>query len=278
MAAKPRKSSGSVRVPPPVTAGPAGARSRPKSGKSAKAENKAPLFRVLPVLIFAGVLMLSLRVGDVFKGIFGLESFSVAELQAQQPPKAQTPAAAAPAAQTANAQAPAQTPASAAGSPGPAPAPQPPTGAAPDPSPGMSPTELDVLQKLQERRGTLDVRERDIERREALLKAAEEQIDRKVAEMKTLQHTIEGLLRQYNDQEDNKMRSLVKIYENMKPKEAAKIFEQLDMNIMLEVIERMKEQRVAPIMAEMDPSKAKAVTAELAQRRQIPMPRAAGGG
>ena len=96
--------------------------------------------------------------------------------------------------------------------------------------------------------------------------------------MKTLQNTIEGLLRQYNYQEDNKMRSLVKIYENMKPKEAAKIFEQLDMNILLEVIERMKEQRVAPIMAEMDPSKAKAVTAELAQRRQIPMPRGASGG
>jgi hypothetical protein len=95
---------------------------------------------------------------------------------------------------------------------------------------GMTQTELDVLQKLQERRESLDVRERDIVKREALLKAAEDQIDRRVAEMKTLQNTIEGLLRQYNDQEDNKMRSLVKIYENMKPKEAAKIFVQLDMN------------------------------------------------
>ncbi|ARJ67957.1 hypothetical protein WV31_00890 [Magnetospirillum sp. ME-1] len=238
---------------------------QPPGASKGKSEAKAPIVRVLPVLIFAGVLMLSLRVGDIFKGIFGIESFSVAELQAQQPPKATPPTAPAtpaqpqPAAATA-AQTPAATPAST------------------DPGAGMSQTELDVLQKLQERRGTLDVREKDIEKREALLKAAEDQIDRKVAEMKTLQNTIEGLLRQYNDQEDNKMRSLVKIYENMKPKEAAKIFEQLDMNILLEVIERMKEQRVAPIMAEMDPSKAKAVTAELAQRRQIPMPRAASGG
>jgi flagellar motility protein MotE (MotC chaperone) len=260
MAAKTRKPvPGPIRVQPP---GPS------KGAKAAKSEAKAPIVRVLPVLIFAGVLMLSLRVGDIFKGILGIESFSVAELQAQQPPKSAPPAnPAAPAqpqpaaaATSPQAQAPAATPASA------------------DPGAGMSQTELDVLQKLQERRGTLDVREKDIEKREALLKAAEDQIDRKVAEMKTLQNTIEGLLRQYNDQEDNKMRSLVKIYENMKPKEAAKIFEQLDMNILLEVIERMKEQRVAPIMAEMDPSKAKAVTAELAQRRQIPMPRAASGG
>jgi flagellar motility protein MotE (MotC chaperone) len=231
---------------------------------------KGPMVRVLPILIFAGVLMLSLRVTDLFKGIFGAGSIQVAELQAQQPakPPAPTPASPPPAPQPAKAEGP---------GPAPTPASAPATAAAPDPMGGMTQTELDVLQKLQERRGALDVRERDIERREALLKAAEDQIDRKVAEMKTLQHTIEGLLRQYNDQEDNKMRSLVKIYENMKPKEAAKIFEQLDMSIMLEVVERMKEQRVAPILAEMDPSKAKGLTSELAQRRQIPMPKAGGG-
>ncbi|MBI3444779.1 MAG: hypothetical protein HY055_05355 [Magnetospirillum sp.] len=249
MATKTRKTT--TKSPRPVSARPG----------APQTEARPPIVRVLPILIFAGVLMLSLRVGDIFKGMFGASSISVAELQAQQPPKpAAPPAAPAQPAAAKPADAPAATPASA------------------DPGGAMTQTELDVLQKLQERRGTLDGRERDIEKREALLKAAEDQIDRKVAEMKTLQATIEGLLRQYNDQEDNKMRSLVKIYENMKPKEAAKIFEQLDMSILLEVVERMKEQRVAPIMAEMDPSKAKAVTAELAQRRQIPMPRGASGG
>lgn len=267
MAAKTRKP-----VPGPIKAQPPGMSKggASKGNRGAKPEAKAPIVRVLPVLIFAGVLMLSLRVGDIFKGILGIESFSVAELQAQQPPKT-PPAQPAATAATQPQPATAATPAQGAAAPAAAPANS-------DPGAGMSQTELDVLQKLQERRGTLDTREKDIEKREALLKAAEDQIDRKVAEMKTLQNTIEGLLRQYNDQEDNKMRSLVKIYENMKPKEAAKIFEQLDMNILLEVVERMKEQRVAPIMAEMDPSKAKAVTAELAQRRQIPMPRGASGG
>jgi flagellar motility protein MotE (MotC chaperone) len=257
----PGKGKGNVR-PAPVAA----------SGKPSTAAPKAPIVRLLPVLIFVAVLMLSVRVTDIFKGMFGLESLSVAELQAQQPAK---PPAAPPAANPAQ--------------PAAATTPAPPAAPAPAATPANAPvggnsdgtltqTELDVLQKLQERRGSLDVRERDIERREALLKAAEDQIERKVAEMKTLQHTIEGLLRQYNDQEDNKMRSLVKIYENMKPKEAAKIFEQLDMGILLEVLERMKEQRVAPILAEMDPSKAKGVTAELAQRRQLPMPKGGTGG
>lgn len=236
---------------------------------------RTPFLRLLPLLIITAGVMLSLRVNDIRKGFLEGASLRVAgELQAQQPP-------AAPPSQTAQApQAPGAPPA-AASSPAPAsqakPPPPPPPGGASDPG-ALSQTEMDVLQKLTERRNAIDAREKDVERRESMLKAAEDQIERKISEMRTLQNTIEGLLRQYNDQEDNKMRSLVKIYENMKPKEAAKIFEQLDMPIMLEVVERMKEQKVAPILAEMDPSKARAVTSELAQRRQIPLPKTSGGG
>lgn len=239
----------SLRKPDETAPAPRAARTaqpapRPAAGRKRR---RTPIVRVLPVLIFCGVLMLSVRVTDLFLGLTGLGSVSVAPLQAQQT----TPPAPPP--------------------PAPAAAPAP---AAPltDPNEGRTPTELDVLEKLRDRHAALDARERDVERREETLRAAESQIDRKIAEMKTLQSTIEGLLRQYNDQEDSKMRSLVKIYENMKPKDAAKIFEQLDMSILLEVLERMKEQKVAPILAEMDPMKAKSVTAEMAQRRQMPAP------
>ncbi|HLO76980.1 MAG TPA: hypothetical protein VK196_11060, partial [Magnetospirillum sp.] len=72
--------------------------------------------------------------------------------------------------------------------------PPPPPGGTADPG-ALSQTEMDVLQKLTERRNGLDTREKDIERREAMLKAAEDQIERKISEMRTLQNTIEGLLR-----------------------------------------------------------------------------------
>lgn len=231
---------------------------------------RAAFVRLLPALIAVAALMLTVRVNDIRKGFLDGASVRVAaELQAQQPAPRDAPA-------EQLAQAPAEA---AKGAPSaPAKVASPAASTADGGGGGLTQTEMDVLQKLTERRNTLDLRERDTERREALLKAAEDQIDRKVSEMKTLQSTIEGLLRQYNDQEDNKMRSLVKIYENMKPKEAAKIFEQLDMPIMLEVIERMKEQKVAPILAEMDPSKARNVTSELAQRRQIPLPKPTSGG
>lgn len=245
---------------------------RPNPPKGKAKPQRTPFLRLLPLLIIGAGVMLSVRVNDLRKGVLDGTSVRVAgELQAQQSDKP-----AAPPQQTAQAPAPAgansPAPASAAKAP-----PPPPPGGAQDPG-ALSQTEMDVLQKLTERRNGLDGREKDIERREAMLKAAEDQIERKISEMRSLQNTIEGLLRQYNDQEDNKMRSLVKIYENMKPKEAAKIFEQLDMPIMLEVVERMKEQKVAPILAEMDPAKARTITSELAQRRQIPLPKPTSGG
>lgn len=243
---------------------------------------RTPFFRLLPVLIAVAALMLSVRVIDIRNGFVDLSSVRLAgELQAQQaePKATETP----PPAQTNGGKPPPPAAPTAASSstPGPAPAPPPRSeqqASVPSDVGAFSQTELEVLQKLQERRGTLDARERDIERREALQKAAENQIERKITEMKTLQSTIEGLLRQYNDQEDSKMRSLVKIYENMKPKDAAKIFEQLEMAIMLDVVERMKEQKVAPILAEMDPTKAKNLTSELAVRRQMPTTKPANGG
>ena len=80
-----------------------------------------------------------------------------------------------------------------------------------------------------------------------------------------------------SEQQVAKVASLVRIYENMKPKDAARIFEELDMDTLLLVAERMKERSLAPIMANMDPGKARDVTVDLARRRQLPEPMAAGG-
>jgi flagellar motility protein MotE (MotC chaperone) len=56
----------------------------------------------------------------------------------------------------------------------------------------------------------------------------------------------------------------------MKPKSAARIFEELDLDVLLPVIERMKERKIAPILAKMNAEKAKTITTELAQRRRLP--------
>lgn len=132
--------------------------------------------------------------------------------------------------------------------------------------------EVDVLQQLAKRREELDLRARQLDEREALIQAAEQRMEQKMAELKALQATVEDLLKTRSEQEEAELKSLVKMYENMKPKAAAKVFEEMDMDVLLDVVDRMNERKVAPILALVTPTRAKEITFELAQRRQLPMP------
>lgn len=134
----------------------------------------------------------------------------------------------------------------------------------PIPNPG----EIEVLRQLARRREELDARDREIDRRADLLKAAEVRIDQKVDQLQQLQTELQKLIKKQDDEQEEKLRSLVKIYENMKPKDAARIFEQLDMDTLLPVAEKMSERKLAPVMADMNPSKAKDITEELARIRR----------
>lgn len=130
--------------------------------------------------------------------------------------------------------------------------------------------ELEVLEKLAARRNELEQRASDLDIRENLLKATEVRIDGKITELKQIKQTIDGLLKQHDAEREAKMKSLVKIYESMKPKDAARIFEKLEIDVLMDVVERMREARAAPILAKMSAARAKQVTAALAARRALP--------
>jgi flagellar motility protein MotE (MotC chaperone) len=135
----------------------------------------------------------------------------------------------------------------------------------------------DVLQALAERRKALDVRENDVAIREKLLAAAEARIDEKITELKSLKGQIDTVFKAEETEGDAKYDSLVKVYENMKPKDAAAVFERLDMTVLLELLGRMNERKLAAIMAAMDPERAQAVTVELATANEdrmlaVPIP------
>lgn len=224
---------------------------------SAKKGGRA--LRLLPVAIAAAVLVLGIKLGGLWTGVTSLAQAQ----QAEEAPQAQKPGAMKASqgaggamegglAGTGDAQAASRAP-----------------DMLPDDPALFSQAEIDLLQKLAERRKQLDKWGEQLEMREGLLKAAEQRIERKVGELRTIQGKIKKMLRQYDKEQEEKLASLVKIYETMKPKDAARIFMQLDMPVLLDVIERMKERRVAPIIAELDPVKARDVTAELAKRRKI---------
>jgi len=222
--------------------------------------------RFLPLTIFAATLMLTIRVGDIWEGVDNLltGAINVSEAQAQTEPAA-VPADAA--AQETAATPPASSPSDSSLG---ASVREDPSKLITDDPTLLTPAEIELLMRLAERRDELEGRNRELEAREGLLRAAEIRIERKVAELEDLRGVIEERIQVFDTQQEKKLGSLVKIYENMKPKDAAQIFEELEMTTLLEVAERMKERKLAPVMAKMNPERAREITVELRDLRELP--------
>ena len=133
-----------------------------------------------------------------------------------------------------------------------------------------SAVKTDLYKDLAKRRDLLDKKEKEIGVREALLSAAERELDQKLREMTTLRTEIESLMKKRTAEEDAKIASLVKIYEGMKPKDAASILNTLDLDVLLVIMTKMSERKSSPIMAEMNPDRARTLTLMMAEQRQKP--------
>ena len=144
--------------------------------------------------------------------------------------------------------------------------------APPRAAPAVPPVEgeSELLKALAERRAELDRRDAELREREAVLQATEKRIEEKLAKIDESEKKKAAAEKAKSDEEEARLKSLVKIYETMKPKEAARVFEQLEMTVLLAVVERMKEGKAAPILAAMEPAKAKAVTVALADKTPAP--------
>ena len=137
----------------------------------------------------------------------------------------------------------------------------------PPPAPALSDGERTVLLELRQRRQELDARDAALTAREATLAAAELRLNARVGELQALQRKLEDLEQARQQREDASWQGLVKTYESMKPRDAATIFNELDMQVLLGVADRMKDAKAAPVLAAMQPDKARELTAKLAALR-----------
>ncbi|HBM90716.1 MAG TPA: hypothetical protein DD400_02400 [Rhodospirillaceae bacterium] len=213
---------------------------------------KIPPRFLLPLMIFVSVLIVGLRVGDVWRATTTGEIFSpVQKVQAEEKAKhEQKP-------KKEEAKAPEAAAATASDAPS-------------APAQEESTPENDLYKQLAGRRDQLDSRAKTLDAREAVIKVAETRVDQKLREMETLRAQLQSLLGQASEAQTTQLEKLVKIYETMKPKEASRIFETLDLSVLLNVVQRMKPARTAAIMAQMDPLKAKEITVALTRRDQLP--------
>lgn len=245
--------------------------------------------KLLPLLVFVAALSFSVRLGEFVTGlrtapgsVFAQEAAPPSEplnaptgqVAAADKPKEEKPAADKQAeAAPAESEQPAETAQSAAPA---APAVPPATETkvewkdSLDSDLDTSEVKMELFEDLANRRKDLEEKEREQVLREALLKAAEQELNQKYKEMEALKGEIQTLLQQQSEEEKKRIASLVKIYEGMKAKDAARIFDTLDMDVLLQVLGQMSERKSAPIIAAMSPDRARSVTIMMAEQKTLP--------
>jgi flagellar motility protein MotE (MotC chaperone) len=124
-----------------------------------------------------------------------------------------------------------------------------------------SPAQKALLERLQQRRQELDAKARDLELRENLIKEAEQRLETRMNELRVLENPAAA----ENPAESPKMKNLVIMYEGMKPKEAARIFEKLDVAVLVGIARAMKPVKLSEVLAVMNPDAAQKLTVELAR-------------
>jgi flagellar motility protein MotE (MotC chaperone) len=130
----------------------------------------------------------------------------------------------------------------------------------------VSPAERAILERLQERRKELETRARDLDMREQLLKAAEKRLEARLNEIKQVESRIKGVHDKKDEAESARFKGLVSMYENMKAKDAARIFDRLDLKILVDVAGQINPRRMSDILANMSPEAAERLTVEFASR------------
>ncbi|NBB70048.1 MAG: hypothetical protein GVY33_06935 [Alphaproteobacteria bacterium] len=119
---------------------------------------------------------------------------------------------------------------------------------------------------LAERRALARQREALNVRRLAV-EVAEERLEELVDRLSALKTEIDARLAELEASDEARLARLVELYEKMRAKDAARIFDDLDFEVLVPLALTMNQRKLAPIVAAMTPEVARELTGEVAARR-----------
>jgi flagellar motility protein MotE (MotC chaperone) len=129
-----------------------------------------------------------------------------------------------------------------------------------------SPAERALLERLGERREEIQQKGQELELRERLLENAERRIEARLNELRGAEDKASEAQGKRGDTEAAAIRNLVTMYEAMKPKEAARVFDRLPIDVLVPVVMQMNPRKMAEVLAVMSPEAAEKLTVALATR------------
>ncbi|MDP4024553.1 hypothetical protein Q8W71_18165 [Methylobacterium sp. NEAU 140] len=135
--------------------------------------------------------------------------------------------------------------------------------ALPDP---VSPAERALLEKLGARRDALRQRSDELDLREKMLNDAERKLETGLGDLKQAEDKVDAAAKAKEAAQRDGLKSIVTMYETMKPKEAARVFDRLGHDVLVPLVVAMNPRKMAEILAVMQPETAERLTVALANR------------
>lgn len=132
----------------------------------------------------------------------------------------------------------------------------------PDPLANIGDTK--ILFALHERQLALKQRAAALDRKQILVTEAGYALRKQIAALKVVEAKLIAIEGERDAADSARWHALVATYEAMEPRDAARIFDQLDGRIVLHLLERMNSRKSAAILAAMTPDKARSATEKLA--------------
>lgn len=108
--------------------------------------------------------------------------------------------------------------------------------------------------------------DRDLERLDLVREAVRQETER----LSALRDEVSAILDQLVASEEAEVGRLITVYEGMKPEEAARLLDGLDMSITMVIFSGMSERKAAPILARMNPVRAQAISRILVEMAKLP--------
>ena len=131
----------------------------------------------------------------------------------------------------------------------------------------VSPSERAILERLQARRQELEARAREIDIRESLLKAAEKRVEvRGRGNEGGRSRGSSTATEQKTEADAARFKGIITMYEGMKPKDAAKVFDRLEMPVLFEIASQIAPRKMSDILGLMSTEAAERLTVEMARR------------
>lgn len=134
------------------------------------------------------------------------------------------------------------------------------------PAKQLGPEQLEVLRSIENLKKKLEEREKELDKRASELSSLEKLVDQKMATLEKLKVEFEAQVKAEEERQNKRIKHLVALYSNMKPKAAAEVMEKMDLDLAVEIFRQMRGREAGKILANVSPEKASKISQMLSEK------------